>query len=257
MCLGHHTERLFGEGIRTITYGAHTSLAAVQKSHKFVSNITTAENHQPALLLCHKLATLMPRSIPCLCITVVVLTTGEDLAPHRDIQNHRHFRNATIPFGKWDGGVLQTYEDDIWVNQDSRDQWVVLDARNTFHRVTSVEGDRVSVIYHTPQHLDRLRQEDWDVLRESGFPVDQLWEGGLIKEPQEMDEDDCPQEQIMTVRQTSPALSEGETYGIDELDLDANAVFRPTLQAVLWLSELIATTTLRKEKVTKKGPKVR
>ena len=127
------------------------------------------------------------------------MTTGEDLAPHRDIQNHRHFRNATISFGKWEGGVLQTYEDDIWVNQDSRDQWVVLDARNTFHRVTSVEGDRVSVIYHTPQHLDRLRQDDWDVLRESGFPVDQLWEGGLIKEPHEIDEEDCPQEQIMTV----------------------------------------------------------
>ena len=67
------------------------------------------------------------------------------------------------------------------MNQDSRDQWVVLDARNTFHRVTSVESDRVSVIYHTPQHLDRLRQDDWDVLRDSGLPVDQLWEGGLLK----------------------------------------------------------------------------
>ena len=52
-------------------------------------------------------------------------------------------------------------------------------------------------------------------------------------------------EQIMTVRQTSPTLSEGEIYMADELDLDANSVFRPTLQAVLWLSELIATTTLR------------
>ena len=93
--------KAIGEGVRTITYGAHTSLAAVQKSHKFVTNITTADNHQPVLLLCHKLATLMPRSIPYLCITVVVLTTGEDLAPHRDIQNHRHFRNATILFGKW------------------------------------------------------------------------------------------------------------------------------------------------------------
>ena len=247
--------KAIGEGIRTITYGAHTSLAALQKSHKFVMNIITADNHQRVLLLCHKLATLMPRSIPYLCITVVVLTTGEDLAPHRDIQNHRHFRNATISFGKWEGGVLQTYEDDIWVNQDSRDQWVVLDARNTFHRVTSVEGDRVSVIYHTPQHLDRLRQDDWDILRDAGFPVDQLWEGGLLKEPSDFDDEDCPQEQIMTVRQTSPALSEGEFYMAEDLDLDANSVFRPTLQAVLWLSELIAITTLKKEKVTKKGPK--
>ena len=247
--------KAIGEGVRTITYGAHTSLAALQKSHKFVTNITTADNHQRVLLLCHKLATLMPRSIPYLCITVVVLTTGEDLAPHRDIQNHRHFRNATISFGKWEGGVLQTYEDDIWVNQDSRDQWVILDARNTFHRVTSVEGDRVSVIYHTPQHLDRLRQDDWDILRDTGFPVDQLWEGGLLKELSDAEDDDCPQEQIMTVRQTTPAFSENEFYAAEDLDLDANSVFRPTLQAVLWLSELIATTTLRKETVTKRGPK--
>ena len=85
---------------------------------------------------------------------------------------------------------------------------------------------------------------------------DQLWEGGLLKEPSEIDEEDCPQEQIMTVRQTSPTFSEGEISMAEELDLDANAVFRPTLQAILWLSELIATTTLRKEKVTKKGPKL-
>ena len=154
--------KAIGEGIRTITYGAHTSLAASKKSNKFVTNITTAEKHQSALMLCPKLATLMPRSIPCLSITVVILSTGGDLAPHRDIQNHRHFRNATISFGKWEGGVLQTDEDDIWVNQDSRDQWVVLDARNTFHRVTPVDGDRVSIIYHTPQHLNRLHDDGWE-----------------------------------------------------------------------------------------------
>ena len=93
------------------------------------------------------------------------------------------------------------------------------------------------------------------MLREAGFPVDQLWEGGLLQEPQETDDEDCPQEQIMTFRQTSPALSEGEVYLEEGLDLDANAVFRPTLQAVLWLFELIATTTLRKEKVTTKDLK--
>ena len=31
--------KAIGEGARTITYGAHTSLAALQKSHKFVTNI--------------------------------------------------------------------------------------------------------------------------------------------------------------------------------------------------------------------------
>ena len=43
------------EGVRTITYGAHTSLAAQKKSHKFITNITLAEKHESALLLCHKL----------------------------------------------------------------------------------------------------------------------------------------------------------------------------------------------------------
>ena len=132
---------------------------------------------------------------------------------------------------------------------------MVLDAPNTFHRVTPVEGDRVSIIYHTLQHLYRLHEDDWDILRHSGFPVDQLWEGGLVGKPDESEEiDECPQEQVMTVRQTSPSMSEGEIYVETMVDLDANAVFRPTLQAVLWLSELIATTAMRK-KMTKKGPK--
>ena len=166
--------KAIGEGVRPITYGAHTSLAAYKKSHKFITNITTAERHEVALLLCHKLATLMPRSVPYLAITVVALSTGEELAPHRDIQNHRHFRNATISFGKWTGGVLQVYEDDIWTNQDSCDKWVILDARNTFHRVTTVEGERLSVIFHTPQHLNRLLPDDWEELRRAGFPVDEI-----------------------------------------------------------------------------------
>ena len=90
--------KAIGEGVRTITYGAHTSLAAYKKSHKFITNITTAERHEAALLLCHKLATLMPRSVPYLAITVVALSTGEELAPHRDILE-------TLPFPLESGQV--------------------------------------------------------------------------------------------------------------------------------------------------------
>ena len=43
--------KAIGEGVRTITYGAHTSLAAHKKSHKFITNITTAEKHEAALLV--------------------------------------------------------------------------------------------------------------------------------------------------------------------------------------------------------------
>ena len=37
----------------------------------------------------------------------------------------------------------------------------------------------------------------------------------------------------MTVRQTSPAVSAGEIYVEEMVDLEADAVFRPTLQAIL------------------------
>ena len=65
-----------------------------------------AVGHELCLAKCHKLATLMPEKFPYLCITVVHLTTGEALLPHKDIQNHRLFRNITTSFGDWTGGVL-------------------------------------------------------------------------------------------------------------------------------------------------------
>ena len=97
------------------------------------------------------------------------------------------------------------YEDDMWTNQDSCDKWVILDARNTFHRVTQVNGERLSIIYHTPQHLNRLHSNDWEDLRKAGYPVDDIWQGGMAEDEEE-EALDCPQEQIMTVRQTSPAV---------------------------------------------------
>ena len=170
--------KAIGEGVRTITYGAHTSNAASGKSGKHVTLITESVKHNATLTLCHRLATTMPKPFPYLSITVALLTDGEELSPHKDIQNHRLHRNATISFGKWTGGVLQILEDDKWINCDSKDQWVFLNARETYHRVTEVTGYRMSVIYHTPQHLHRLSSEDWD-LRDNDFPVDAVWEQGM------------------------------------------------------------------------------
>ena len=94
-----------GEGIRTIACGAHTSLVASEKSGRSVTNVTTAVGHEVCLMKCHKLTTSMPKKFPYLCITVVHLTTGEALLPHKDVQNHRLFRNITTSFGDWTGGV--------------------------------------------------------------------------------------------------------------------------------------------------------
>ena len=65
-----------GEGIRTITYGAHTSLVASDRSGKFVTNVTTAVGHEICLMKCHKLATLMPERFPYLSITIVQFNDG-------------------------------------------------------------------------------------------------------------------------------------------------------------------------------------
>ena len=200
-----------GEGIRTITYGAHTSLVASERSGKFVTNVTTAVGHEICLAKCHKLATLMPEKFPYLCITVVHLTTGESLLPHKDTQNHRLFRNITTSFGDWTGGVLQIDQEGTWLDHDSRDAWVVLDARTTRHQVTMVHGTRLSITYHTPQHLHRLRRDDWDQLREAGFPVDRVWEQGMSLEIG--DEDVFYSSSLMAINHQSQASEVGNPGG--------------------------------------------
>ena len=226
-----------GEGIRTITYGAHTSLVASERSGKFVTNVTTAVGHEICLAKCHKLATLMPEKFPYLCITVVHLTTGESLLPHKDTQNHRLFRNITTSFGDWTGGVLQIDQEGTWLDHDSRDAWVVLDARTTRHQVTMVHGTRLSVTYHTPQHLHRLRRDDWDQLREAGFPVDRVWEQGMSLEIG--DEDVFYSSSLMAINHQSQA-SEVETQEevLSSLQIDHNLLLKPTLQAICWLIDM-------------------
>ena len=165
------------------------------------------------------------------------LTTGETLLPHKDVQNHRLFRNITASFGDWTGGVLQIEEDGVWTDHDSRDAWVVLDARTTRHQATMVHGTRISITYHTPQQLHRLRKADWDQLREAGFLVDRVWEQGMSLE---IEEEDLPfSSSLMSVKQQSQA-SEVETQEelVQNLHVDHNSLLRPTLQAICWLIDM-------------------
>ena len=223
-----------GDGIRTITYGARTSQAASDRSGKFfVTNVTTAVGHETCLQKCHKLATLMPEKFPYLCITVVLLTYGESLLPHKDVQNHRLFKNITTFFGDWTGGVLQVDDDVIWSDQDSRDSWVILDARTTRHQVTAVQGIRISITYHTLQHLHRLKMDNWNQLRESGFSVERVWEQGMSLVSPSEDEDVSFSYSLMNVGHTSQ-VSEVETQegAIQGVDVDHNLLLKPTLQAI-------------------------
>ena len=258
--------KAIGEGVRTITYGAHTSNAASGKSGKHVTLITESVIHGPTLTLCHRLATTMPKPFPYLSITVVLLTDGEELSPHKDVQNHRLHQNATISMGEWKGGVLQTLEDDKWINCDSKDRWVFLNARETFHRVTEVTGYRLSIIYHTPQHLYRLSSEDWDTLRDAGFPVDLVWEQGMTTQDESDDDSECSHKvnevaQLVDTpktlsRQTSAEEMQGPLMELDDsLDIPWSSL-RPTMQAILWLSDLVARYQLRPDVIPGANPKL-
>ena len=193
---------------------------------------------------CHKLATLMPEKFPYLSITVVLLTTGEALLPHKDVQNHRLFRNITTSFGDWTGGVLQIDENGEWIDHDSRDSWVVLDARTTRHQVTMVHGTRISITYHT---------DDWNQLREAGFPVDRVGNKGCHCPIQERT-DLTFSSSLMNVRQQSQA-SEVETHEdvLQSLQVDHNLLLRPTLQAMCWLADIVLSLdgTLQLEMASK------
>ena len=60
----------------------------------------------------------------------------------------------------------------------------------------------------------------------------------------------------MTVRQTSPTFSEPEFIDEEKIDIDSNEIIRPTLQSVVWLAELVATTSMKNERIQRKGPKL-
>ena len=61
----------------------------------------------------------------------------------------------------------------------------------------------------------------------------------------------------MTVRQATPALSEGEQFDEETINLDSNDILQPTLRAILRNSELLADTSLQCERIKKKGSKVK
>ena len=94
-----------------------------------------------------------------------------------------------------------------------------------------VHGTRISITYHTPQQLHRLKREDWDQLREAGFPVDRVWEQGMSLTSEE--EELTFSSSLMNVKQQSQA-SEVETQEeiSNSLQVDHNLLLRPTLQAV-------------------------
>ena len=161
---------------------------------------------------------------------------------------------------------MQILEDDKWINCDSKDQWVFLNARETYHRVSEVTGYRMSVIYHTPQHLHRLSSEDWDILRDNDFPMDSVWERGMSNQDESDDDSDVnpkvnelaqPAEspKDLLSRQTSPDETQGPLVELDDsLDIPWSSL-KPTMQAILWLSP-VARYQLRPDVVPGANPRL-
>ena len=151
-------------------------------------------------------------------------------------------------------------EDDKWIDRDSKDQWVSLNARDTYHRVTEENGYRLSIIYHTPQHLHRLTPEDWKELRDSGFPVAAVWEMGLSFPDEDQDEEvqeACQAicESISMTPQITPGSENVMEENVQISTLPDSATMRPTLQAILWISETIANSKLKHKSVPFDGPR--
>ena len=141
-----------------------------------------------------------------------------------------------------------------------------LNARDTFHRVTEVTGYRLSIIYHTPQHLHRLSSEDWDILRDTGFPVDAVWEQGLTNQDESDEESDLDHqinEVVQSIdtpktlsRQTSAEEAQGPLMELDDgLEIPWSSL-RPTMQTILWLSDLVARYQLRPDVIPGANPKL-
>ena len=122
------------------------------------------------------------------------------------------------------------------------------------------------MIYHTPQHLHRLSSEDWDILRDNDFPVDAVWEQGMSNQDESEDDsalnpkvnelvqaDDSPRD---LSRQTSPDETQGPLVELDDsLDIPWSSL-KPTMQAILWLSDLVARYQQRPDVVPGTNPKL-
>ena len=132
---------------------------------------------------------------------------------------------------------------------------------HNYHGVTEVKGYRLSLIYHIPHHLPRLNAEDWQSLRDAGFPVDVVWESGLpVLEDVEDDELELIahgwQAPTPYSRQQTP-VSEAESGEMNgEPALPDSTTMRPTLQAILWLSDLIANAQLHGLSINMTGPRL-
>ena len=168
---------------------------------------------------------------------MVHLTTGEALLPHKDIQNHRLFRNITTSFGDWTGECCKLMKTVHGWTMTPGMLGLCLMLEQPRHQVTMVHGTRISITYHTPQHLHRLRREDWDQLREAGFPVDRVWEQGMVLEIG--DEDVLYSSSLMAINhQTQASEVDTQEEVLSSLQIDHNLLLRPTLQAVCWLIDM-------------------
>ena len=84
-----------------------------------------------------------------------------------------------------------------------------------------------------------LKMDDWNQLREAGFPVDRVWEQGIQLDASG-EEELTFSSSLMNVRQQSQASKvETQEDVLQTLQVDHNLLLRPTLQAMCWLAGII------------------
>ena len=82
------------------------------------------------------------------------------------------YLNYTISFGRYEGGHLEMLRNQDWQSCTVPLIWTEFTAEILEHRVREVtSGERFSVTFFTPSHLERLTERDWMNLESHGFPV--------------------------------------------------------------------------------------
>ena len=103
-------------------------------------------------------------------------------------------------------------------------------------------------------------------MRDNGFPGEEVWEHGISNQD-ESDDDSEPDLKVNEVlqtdgaseemsRQTSPDEAHGPLLELDEnMDIPWSSL-KPTMQAILWLSDLVAQYQLRPDVIPGTRPKL-
>eukprot|EP00971_Amphidinium_carterae_P311340 6188068-Amphidinium_carterae.1 len=159
---------------RFLLLGAYTTRGAG------VTSATSTPRGRRLLQLVHQLARAGGR--PKEEYLSISLSSHSGLATHVDANNHLDHHSWHVGLGTYKGGLLRLSRDAAGENNRAglrqvRNQWTEFDGTGQ-HGVTPVEpgGKRYGITLFTPNHLERLKDYDWEILKSYQFPCRRIRE---------------------------------------------------------------------------------